>query len=327
MPTNKHFSDRINKLNEYFRNTMRPLTLDEIIEKLEDDLRLESISKRTVQQDITHLQEQYPDEIKRIRQGSKVMWTYENANFSIHNVPVDQEELSSLQQAADIISAMKTFSVSKSLQEIVLKLKQAKKLDENVSNNFIQFETNENTKGYKNFDPIYEAIKEGTVLRITYQRFISEAKREFLIHPYLLKEYRNRWYVVCLIDSKNDITTFALDRIVEIQNSSKPFQPNRYFDPEKYFHHVIGIYRKKDDKPVKIKIKVAEKQAAYFNTQPLHHTQQLVKTYKDGSVLMEYNLIINLELKQLLLSYAGSIKVIEPVGLKEEIVEIIKGIL
>ena len=81
---------------------------------------------------------------------------------------------------------------------------------------------------------------------------------------------------------------------------------------------------------MKIKIKVAKEQVPYFKAQPLHHTQQIVKTakpYKDGSVLMEYVLIINLELKQLLLSYAGSIKVIEPAGLKDEILTMVNGIV
>ena len=81
---------------------------------------------------------------------------------------------------------------------------------------------------------------------------------------------------------------------------------------------------------MKIKIKVAKEQVPYFKAQTLQHTQKLVKRdmpYKDGSVLMEYDLIINLELKQLLLSYAGSIKVIEPAGLKDEILTMVNGIV
>lgn len=330
MPLSKNFDKRRVKLDEYFRNGMNPLTLDEITDKLILDLDLESLDKRTVQDDIKHFKKVHDAPIVSLRNGNRIVWKYENENFYINKIPIDPEELQSLQQAVDIISAMKTFSVSKSLQDIVLKLKQTEKIDDNLSNNFIQFETNENTEGYKYFDPIYEAIKEGTVLQITYQPFISGSERNHLIHPYLLKEYKNRWYVVCLIDGKNDITTFGLDRIHKIKNTPKLYQVNKYFDPEKYFDTVIGIYRKKEDKPVKIKIMVAKEQVPYFKAQPLHHTQQLVKTakpYKDGSVVMEYNLIINIELKQLLLSYAGSIKIIEPAGLKEEIRKMIKGII
>ena len=138
-----------------------------------------------------------------------------------------------------------------------------------------------------------------------------------------MKEYCNRWYVICLIDGKKEITTFTLDCIIKINNSAKPFKPNTSFDPENYFQHVIGIYRKQDDKPVTIKIKVAPLQAAYFKTQPFHHTQKTINIFKDGSVLMQYNLIINLELKQLLLSYAGSIKVIKPAGLRNETKEMV----
>ena len=273
MPSNKNFDKRRVKLDEYLRNKMHPLTLDEIAEKLAVDLGLESLSKRTVQDDIKHLKKNYNAPIVNARIGNRIVWKYGNENFSVNKIPIDSEELASLQEAVDIISGMKTFTVTGKLQEIVFKLKQLHNPDEKISSNYIQFEINENTEGYIHFDPIHVAIREDAALRITYQRFISETKREFTIHPYLLKEYRNRWYVVCLIDGKKDITTFALDRIVTIKNSSKPFQPNRYFDPEKYFHHVIGIYRKKEDKPVKIKIKVAKDQLSYFKTQPLHHTQ------------------------------------------------------
>ena len=324
MPDNKNFDKRKIKINEYLRNTMHPLTLDEMTDELIVELELETLHKRTVVEDIKYFKKFYQAPVKKHKIGKRTVWYYDDANFSVNEIPVELDELLSLQKAVDIIAAMKTFSVSKSLQEIVLKLKHERSLNDAATGSFIQFETNENTEGYKYFDPIYEAIKDEAVLKITYQSFVADEQREFIIHPYLLKEYRNRWYVVCLIDGKKEITTFALDRIIKIKNSSKPFKPNTHFDPEKYFQHVIGIYRKPDDKPVIIKMKVAPLQGAYFKTQPLHHTQNAIKTFKDGSVLMQYNLIINLELKQLLLSYAGSINIIEPAGLKKEM-EVIFG--
>ena len=326
MPDNKNFDKRKIKINEYLRNNMHPLTLDEMTDDLIVELELETLHKRTVWEDIQHFKNFHNAPIKKYKIGKRWVWYYEDANFSVNEIPVEVDELLLIQKAVDIIAAMKTFSVSKRLQEIVLKLKQERSLNDAETSSFIQFETNENTAGYKYFDPIYEAIKDEAVLKITYQRFIADEQREFIIHPYLLKEYRNRWYVVCLIDEKKGITTFALDRIISLKNSSKPFKPNNSFDLEQYFQHVIGIYRKPDDKPVVIKIKVAPLQAAYFKTQPLHHTQKVIKIFKEGSVLMQYNLIINLELKQLLFSYAGSIKVIEPAGLKKEIREILEGV-
>jgi len=294
MPTSKNFDKRKVKLNEYLRNGMHPLTLDEMTDALIEELELDSLDKRTVWDDIQHLKKNNKAPIEKRKIGKRTVWFYEDANFSIDKIPFDTDELLLLQEVVDIIAVMKTFSVSKSLQDIVLKLKQEKRLNDSTTNSFIQFETNENTAGYQYFDPIYEAIKNKAVLKITYQRFIADEQRDFIIHPYLLKEYRNRWYVVCLIDEKKGITTFALDRIINLKNSSQPFKPNSSFEPEQYFQHVIGINRKQEDKPVTIKIKVAPLQAAYFNTQPLHHPQQTIKTFKDGSVLMQYNLIINL---------------------------------
>ncbi|MBC7629197.1 YafY family protein [Ferruginibacter sp.] len=327
MPDNKNFDKRKIKINEYLRNNMHPLTLDEMTDDLIVELELKTLHKRTVQEDIKFLKNSQNAPIKKRKIGKRTVWYYDDAKFSINEIPVDVDELLLLQKAVDIIAAMKTFSVSTNLQNIVWRLKQQRRLNYAATASFIQFETNENTAGYQYFDPIYEAIKDEAVLKITYQTFISDEQREFIIHPYLLKEYRNRWYVVCLIDEKKGITTFALDRINKLKNSSKPFKPNSSIDPEQYFQHVIGINRKQEDKPATIKIKVAPLQAAYFKTQPLHHTQKVIKTFKNGSVLMQYNLIVNLELRQLLLSFAGSINVIEPVGLGKEMEEMVKGIL
>ena len=324
MPIQKSQLDRFRKLNEYFRNTLHPLTLDELTEKLIGDLGLVSLSKRTTHTDKEYLKDNYNAPIIKIKRGNRTVWLYEDANFSIDNLSIDTEEVSLLQEAVEIISALNAFPITKELQNVVSKLEQRDKILNETTDSIIQFETNALTKGNEYLADVYAAIKNNTVLQITYQQFVSVNKRNFLIHPYLLKEYRNRWYVVSMIDGKNDITTFALDRISMIKPSSKTYQPNLYFDTGKYFDNLIGISRKKEDTPVIIKIKVTKNQVPYFNTQPLHHTQQTIKNHEDGSAVMQYNLIINLELKQLLLSYAGSIKVIEPPELKSEIKKMIE---
>ena len=139
MPPGKNFDKRRVKLDEYFRNGMNPLTLDEITDKLILDLDLESLDKRTVQDDIKHLQKVHKAPIVSLRKGNRIVWKYKDENFSINKIPIEADELQSLQQAVDIISAMKTFSVSKSLQDIVLKLKQTEKVDNNLSNSFINW--------------------------------------------------------------------------------------------------------------------------------------------------------------------------------------------
>ena len=79
---------------------------------------------------------------------------------------------------------MKTFSVSTNLQNIVGRLKQERRLNDADTSSIIQIETNENTAGYQYFYPIYEAIKDEAVIKITYQRFVADEQREFIIHPY-----------------------------------------------------------------------------------------------------------------------------------------------
>ena len=311
MPPSKSFDRRKIKLNEYLRNNLHLLTLDDMVDRLITDLGLNSLDKRTVQNDLKHLREECGAPIKSKKLAKGVVWFYDDPNFSIDKIPVDQEELNVLQSALDIIIALKIFKLSDSLQELVIKLKRETGIDKNNETEFIQFETNEHTEGLKYIDPLLEAIKGETVIEIVYQRFVTDEKRTFMLHPYLLKEYRNRWYVLGLVDDKNKMATFALDRIIKIKPLLNPYKPNIYFNPKEYFHNLIGISRKKEDKPERIILKVTKEQLPYFETQQLHHTQQ-IKYNEDGSGLLEYNLIINFELKQLLLSFTGTIEILEP---------------
>ena len=192
MSIQKSQLSRFRKLNEYFRNTLHPLTLDELTEKLIEDLGLDSLTSRTVQGDKKYLEDYYDAEFKKIKKGNKTTWLYKEANFSIDNLPIDEGEVMLLKEAVEIISALKAFPITKDLQEVVSKLEQRGNLLLAPVNKIIQFETNELTRGREHLVNIYVAVKEETVIQITYQKFTSDKKREFLIHPYLLKEYRNR---------------------------------------------------------------------------------------------------------------------------------------
>jgi len=324
MPLYKSFDKRTIKLNSYLRNTMHPLTLDEIVERLIEELELKSLDKRTVQNDLTHLIKAHNAPIIKKKIGKKTVWLYDDTNWSIDKLHIDNDEVNLIQSALDIIIALKTFKLSDSLKELVVKLKQEATFHTVEQKQIIQFEANENTQGLHLIDDVYEAIKGETVIKITYQRFVAEKERKFVLHPYLLKEYRNRWYVIGLVADKNDIATFALDRIKKIKPLLNSYKPNSYFDPTSYFDNLIGISRQKKDKPETIVLIVNKQQLPYFKTQPLHHTQEITNEYKDGSALLQYRLIINFELKQLLLSYAGFVDVVKPVGLKDEIKELLE---
>ena len=54
------------------------------------------------------------------------------------------------------------------------------------------------------------AIGERRVVRFTYRKFVAGDRHESerCIEPYLLKEYRNRWYLIGKPEGSADVKTF-----------------------------------------------------------------------------------------------------------------------
>ena len=70
---------------------------------------------------------------------------------------------------------------------------------------------------------------------------------------------------------------------------------------------------------------MVKKQVPYFENQQLHDSQKLIQTYKNGDVLLSLNVIINIELKMLLMQYANTLKVIGPKVLKTNFNEMLEA--
>lgn len=83
----------------------------------------------------------------------------------------------------------------------------------------MQFEKHTTALGTGYIDKIFDAIKGKTALRITYQSFKALVPEQCVFHPYLLKEYRNRWFVIGRKENTASVTILALDRIREVKNS------------------------------------------------------------------------------------------------------------
>lgn len=78
-------------------------------------------------------------------------------------------------------------------------------------------------------DQLIESMRSNTELVIDYQRY--ENRQETLtMHPYLLKVYNRRWYLLGYVKEKNDVRHIALERIIDLQTTSRKFDYPNDFD-------------------------------------------------------------------------------------------------
>jgi hypothetical protein len=172
--------------------------------------------------------------------------------------------------------------------------------------------------GQRYLTPVIEAMRDGLRIEITHMSFWHEAPATFEIEPYCVKIFKQRWYVIALNRASGKIRTYALDRIRDIRITDVKFKFPKNFDPEHYFDESFGIIVNDDIKPCEVKIKVFGNKRNYFNTLPLHHSQQETETADDHSVF-SYFLRPTYDFTQELLSHGNELEVIHPQWFKDEL--------
>jgi hypothetical protein len=182
----------------------------------------------------------------------------------------------------------------------------------------IEFEDFNSFKGIQWIKDFTLAIKTCNELIIRYKRFDSEAIKEYNFHPYLLREYLNRWYVVGTLSDTAEIRTFGLDRIVDFQLTSEKFVRNKEIDIPGMFKRIIGIQVSASDKVELFELECQPYMGNLLKTLPLHSSQKLIAETPD-QITFSYRMIVNLELKQRLLMISNQAKIIKPLTLKKEI--------
>lgn len=180
--------------------------------------------------------------------------------------------------------------------------------------------------------PVFnKAITDKLVLRFSYQRFGQEPF-EMTFHPQFLKEYNGRWFVFGDADREPfKAYNVPLDRIVDEVNVVNDVEyipaPKGFY--QEFFENIIGVTREKDAKvePVVIRTKT-EYQHGLLLTKPLHHSQKETLPfgeYEDGNY-GEVTLTIepNRELRGKILAYGQYLEVIQPISLREQIIDILE---
>ena len=319
MPVTKNFSLRIEILDQMLsigKKFTFNLLLERINEKL-SEMGLSDISDRTLRNDIKFLRDEKDAPLFKATNAEP--FYYYISKFSIKEQLISDEDVDYFKQAAAMLKKVAGLSFGAELDEIIKKLENRIHTNIPERSNFIQFENQVITLGLNWLDDIFNSIKNKSVLRVSYLPFHYEIAKDFIFHPYLLKQYRNRWFVFGRNDENNFITIFALDRIKSIKNSKNIYIENNLFDPEKYFNNLVGVSVMKDSNIENILIKVKSSQLQYILSKPIHNNQELVEKFKNGDAIIKLNLFINYELISQLMGYGSTIEVIEPQLLRDQI--------
>jgi predicted DNA-binding transcriptional regulator YafY len=173
-------------------------------------------------------------------------------------------------------------------------------------------------------EKLFSAIRGKSALRVVYKPYRQPDAEEKVFFPYLLKEYRSRWFVLGKYKGGDRVVNLALDRIQSVRNSSVEYEENDIFDAELYFKHIVGVSLPYDGEVQEVQVKVKPSLAPYILTKPIHRLQQVVKEYADGGIRISIPLIVNYELRSTLLGFGRDVEVVKPESLRTEMAQVLQ---
>jgi hypothetical protein len=296
-------------------------------------LRDKPVAESTLRGDLEVIKDRAGEnfiEEMRVPNGGKrkrLHFRYADPEFSYFGAaPLASGEYAILQQAIELLSEIKADTVVNELKEIIQKLKFSYQTPEWQR---VQYEQPD-LLGLDLMQQLYEAIRDKKVIGFRYQPFDQKQPQDFVMHPYVLKEYNKRWYVVGLAEPQQKIWVCAFDRFKsDPKIKSHPFiAPDALgFDPVGHFKDVIGPTVRKENPVEEVILKFTANRAPYVITKKLHHSQELLRTYADGSVSFRYRLRFNKELLGLILGFGEDVQVMGPLSLVEKVSRAMEGIL
>jgi predicted DNA-binding transcriptional regulator YafY len=272
---------RYNLIIKKLRN--QPATFNEIDDYLTLESELQSykfnVSKRTFLRDLEDIRSIYNIDIQ---------YDFSRKVYSINK---DQQ----LEVNERILEAFDTFN--------------ALNISDRLSD-YIHFEKRR-PQGTENLYGLLYAIKNKLQISFTYQKYWENRLTQRVVEPYVLKEFRNRWYLLAL-DLKDDkVKSFALDRLTHLEITKKQFTFPQDFDVIEHYRYCFGIIGSYDKEPQEVILTFNPFQGNYIKSLPLHESQKVVID-NDSELRVKLEIFITLDFIMELLSFGENVKVVKP---------------
>ena len=327
MPINRNTLLRYKTIDRMLRRGRRA-TLEELIDACNDALYETNgygeVSRRTIQHDIQEMRySQALGYYAPIKVVDKKYYMYEEYGYSITQIPLSSEDMVLLSEAVDLLKQMSSFRGFDGVEDVVNRLEDYVASMRYKVEPVILLESNERLRGLEYITDLHDAIMNKEPIEITYKSFRSAEAQTFCFSPYILKEFRNRWFV---FGDRHDFTytplcNLALDRIEGISPAPKGerYRKDKGFHPSTFFKDMVGVTRNIESPVEHVTFIASATETPYLRTKPLHQSQREIETREDGSVLFSIDVILNHELERDLLGYGEGITVLTPDSLVEKL--------
>ncbi|MFO7723663.1 MAG: WYL domain-containing protein [Bacteroidales bacterium] len=332
MPVNKYALLRYRIIHRCLRNRYRPYPDKEFLRRQCEESLFGAtdgsrLSAKTIERDLRDMREDAvlgfyaPIVYSKEHQG----YHYSDPEYDIDHKPLSEEESDALAFAANTLFQFRDSGIFQQYSFAIEKIFEHWQLQHEpdpTEQSLVRFESVPYMRGSTHLKPIYQAMRQRFRIGFVYQKFSGEESSHRILDPYLLKEYRNRWYVIGYELKNKKIQSFGLDRILELEVLAEMFERDPGFDPDHYFQHAMGI-TEGGLTPERVVLSFSPFQGKYLKSQPLHHSQEVLKDNKQ-EFRIAITVLVSFELYQIILGYGPEVRVMEPETLKNDVARKLK---
>ena len=341
MPVNKDAMSRYRIIDKMLADSSHDYTTGDILDAVLKECP--HVSLRMIQKDIKALEDPYGQFQKEMIRNAGGRGT---VRYKDQSVPLFYQELTDDEEEL-LREVLKTLGQFEGLDNFTWLDLLKKKLDMKGSDSqrpMISFGKNDVLQIKDNLlGRLFTAISRKKVIRFNYRPFSSADVLVKTVYPYQLKQYNNRWYLLCSpVGTEQEpfnpefIANFALDRF---EGDFDYVEDEPYFetsvDLEDRFSEIIGVTMLKDEVCEDIYFAVKPQFVKYIETKWMHGNQMPLDEDAEEDFRRRYPKLSdnkffsiecrpNPELYNRFASYAGLVTLVEPVRVREEIHKRIK---
>lgn len=325
MPVNKDALSRYRIIDEALRNRQKTFpNKKELILLFREKLGIE-VANRTLEEDLQNMRNNTdlgylaPIAYHPTHKG----YYYTDPDYTLNGLRISADDLEKLKLGVNILSEFQGLPYLSELRQPIEQLERMMQFGMRtgkwLNNRIVQMEVPALWPDKQLFATLLDAITQQQQLEISYQRFGVETPYNVIVNPFLLKEYRNRWYLVARNVQVNEIRIYGLDRMPSAR--MLPSYYDERFDSEAFFQYALGITVFQDEEPEAVELLFDPEDAPYVLSNPLHHSQRIVRNDQAGLLIRLHIFPSSYELRMLIRSYGHGVQVLKPKRLAREIQE------
>lgn len=341
MPITRSAFQRYRLIDETISRYPRQFSKQKLFELCQEKCGIRSVS--SLEKDIQRLREDHdaPIAYDKRRDG----YYYTNPQFRLLKLMLTPDDMEALEQAREVLAATQGASVANELDNALQRVRQSLDIIREVkpddrgqsgSTRRVVYVEEKILGGNRQYVPVLiRAINQNRQVQFRYTKHENpegnapgtEQPRLRWLHPILLREVDESWYVIGYDEKTGRERTFALDRMSHLDLTDEPcaVPPAILDNVSELFEHIYGITDSHG--PVEeIVLSFSPLFGRYVKAKPIHQTQEVLSD-TDEACVIRLRLAPNRDLLMHLRSYGEHLKVLQPPSLVAAMTESLRATL